>query len=213
MAHFVPHTDEELAAMLDFIGLSSLDELFECVPAALRLAGGLDLPAGLSEPDVMAEMERLAGRNGACGPDLICFAGAGAYDRKLAALDAWIRSEIAGVPAEQRRAITDHDAFAYFAKAYGVEFLALRGRVPESEPPAKRIAELIAELRAHKVRALFFENMSNPALIQQIARDAGAIVGPELYSDALSAPGGPAATYEAMMRHNVTALVAGMKRN
>ena len=53
MAHFVPHTDEELSAMLDFIGLSSLDELFECVPAALRLAGGLDLPAGLSEPDVM----------------------------------------------------------------------------------------------------------------------------------------------------------------
>jgi len=85
MAHFVPHTDEELAAMLDFIGLSSLDELFECVPAALRLAGGLDLPAGLSEPDVMAEMERLAGRNGACGPDLICFAGAGAYDHEIPA--------------------------------------------------------------------------------------------------------------------------------
>jgi zinc/manganese transport system substrate-binding protein len=140
-------------------------------------------------------------------------AGAAAYDRKLADLDAWIRSEIAGVPAEQRRVITDHDAFAYFARAYGMEFLALRGRVPESEPPAKRIAELIEQLRARKVRALFFENMSNPALIQQIARDAGAVVGAELYSDALSAPGGPAATYEAMMRHNVTALVAGMKRN
>jgi len=140
-------------------------------------------------------------------------AGAAAYDRRLAALDAWIRAEIAGVPPEQRRVITDHDAFAYFAKAYGVEFLALRGRVPESEPPARRIAELIGELRAHKVRALFFENMSNPALIQQIARDAGATVGAELYSDALSMPDGPAATYEAMMRHNVTALVAGMKRN
>jgi glycine dehydrogenase subunit 1 len=85
MAHFVPHTDEELAAMLDFVGLSSLDELFECVPAALRLAGGLDLPAGLSEPDVMAEMERLAGRNGPSGPDLICFAGAGAYDHEIPA--------------------------------------------------------------------------------------------------------------------------------
>ena len=140
-------------------------------------------------------------------------AGAAAYDGRLAALDAWIRAEIAGVPAGQRRVITDHDAFAYFARAYGVEFLALRGRVPESEPPAKRIAELITELRAHKVRVLFFENMSNPALIQQIARDAGATVGAELYSDALSAPDGPAATYEAMMRHNVTALVAGMKRN
>jgi glycine dehydrogenase subunit 1 len=85
MAHFVPHTDEELAAMLEFVGLSSLDALFDCVPAALRLAGGLHLPAGLSEPDVMAEMERLAGRNGACGPDLICFAGAGAYDHEIPA--------------------------------------------------------------------------------------------------------------------------------
>jgi zinc/manganese transport system substrate-binding protein len=140
-------------------------------------------------------------------------AGAAAYDRRLAALDGWIRGEIAGVPADQRRVITDHDAFAYFAQAYDVEFLALRGRVPESEPPAKRVAALIEQLRARKVRALFFENMSNPALIEQIARDAGAIVGAELYSDALSAPNGPAATYEAMMRHNVTALVAGMKRN
>jgi zinc/manganese transport system substrate-binding protein len=140
-------------------------------------------------------------------------AGAAAYDQRLAALDAWIRAEIATVPPAQRRVITDHDAFAYFAKAYGVEFLALRGRVPEGEPPAKRIAELIEQLRAHKVRALFFENMSNPALIQQIARDAGATVGPALYSDALSLPDGPAATYEAMMRYNVTALVAGMRRN
>ena len=61
MGHFVPHTDDELARMLADIGLSSLDELFAAVPAALRLAGGLDLPAGLSEPDVLAEMERLAG--------------------------------------------------------------------------------------------------------------------------------------------------------
>jgi glycine dehydrogenase subunit 1 len=85
MAHFVPHTDDELADMLGFLGLASLDELFDCVPAALRLAGGLELPAGLSEPDVMVEMERLAGRNEACGPDLICFAGAGAYDHEVPA--------------------------------------------------------------------------------------------------------------------------------
>lgn len=81
MGHFVPHTDDELAAMLADIGLGSLDELFECVPAALRLAGGLDLPAGLSEPDVMAEMNRLADRN----QNLICFAGAGAYDHEVPA--------------------------------------------------------------------------------------------------------------------------------
>ena len=85
MGHFVPHTDDELAAMLGAIGLSSLDELFACVPPALRLAGGLDIPPGLSEPDVMAEMERLALRNSAAGPDLVCFAGAGSYDHEIPA--------------------------------------------------------------------------------------------------------------------------------
>jgi glycine dehydrogenase subunit 1 len=80
---FVPHTDDELRAMLDFVGLSSLGQLFDCVPRALRLAAGLDLPDGLSEPDVLAEMARLAGRNTAAGADLVCFAGGGAYDHEL----------------------------------------------------------------------------------------------------------------------------------
>jgi len=55
--------------------------------------------------------------------------------------------------------------------------------------------------------------MSNPGVVNQIAQESGAVVGPRLYSDALSAPSGPAPTYEAMMRHNVTALVAGMLKN
>jgi len=83
MGHFVPHTDDELSRMLGAIGLSSLDELFECVPAALRLAEGLDLAAGLSEPDVRMELERLASANGG-GRSLVCFAGAGAYDHEIA---------------------------------------------------------------------------------------------------------------------------------
>ena len=68
--------------MLADIGLSSLDELFDVVPEALRLAGGLDLPDGMPEPDVLAEMERLAARNRS-GQDLLCFAGAGAYDHEV----------------------------------------------------------------------------------------------------------------------------------
>ena len=78
MGHYVPHTDAEVAEMLGFMGLSSIDELFTAIPEALRLAGGLDVAPGLSEPDVMAEMGRLARLNRACGPDLVCFAGAGA---------------------------------------------------------------------------------------------------------------------------------------
>jgi glycine dehydrogenase subunit 1 len=85
LGHYVPHTDAEFEQMLAFLGLSSLDELFEAVPAALRLASGLDLAPGLSEFETLDEMERLAGRNRPCGPDLICFAGGGAYDHELPA--------------------------------------------------------------------------------------------------------------------------------
>ena len=82
MGHYVPHTDEDIERMLADIGLQSLDELFDVVPEALRLAGGLDVAPGLSEPDVLAEMDRLAGLN-RHGADLLCFAGAGAYDHEV----------------------------------------------------------------------------------------------------------------------------------
>jgi zinc/manganese transport system substrate-binding protein len=135
------------------------------------------------------------------------------YDRRLAALDTWIRNEIAKVPPERRKAITGHDSFEYFARAYGVKVAAPRGYNTDSEPTARDVAALIREVRADKIRALFVENLTNPALIDEIARDSGAHVGPRLYSDALSKPGGPASSYEAMMRYDVTALVEGMKGN
>src|SRR5471032_3012344 len=136
-----------------------------------------------------------------------------AYDARLAALDAWIRGEIATVPEDRRKAITGHNSFHYFARSYGVQFEAPRGYSTDSEPSARDMAELIRQVRAQKIKALFVENMTNPVLIDEIARDAGATVGPRLYSDALSKPGGPAPTYEAMMRYNVSALVAGMSKN
>ncbi len=135
------------------------------------------------------------------------------YDQRLAELDRWIRAEIAKVPAAQRKAITGHDSFRYFARAYGVAFSAPRGYTTDSEPTARDVANLIRQVREQRIKALFIENMTNPALVAEIARDSDASVGPRLYSDALSKPDGPAPTYEAMMRHNVTALVAGMAKN
>ena len=85
MAHFVPHTDDDFARMLGDLGLSSPAELFECIPEALRLASGLDLAPGMSEPDVAAEMSRLARRNRAAS-ELVCFAGGGAYDHDVPAV-------------------------------------------------------------------------------------------------------------------------------
>jgi len=83
MADYLPHTDEDLAVMLGFLGLSSLDELFAAVPAALRLSGGLGLADGAPEPDVWARVSTLAEANRARRDRLVCFAGAGAYDHEV----------------------------------------------------------------------------------------------------------------------------------
>lgn len=137
-------------------------------------------------------------------------ARAAAAVARLEALDAWVRAEIARVPEARRVVITSHDAFAYFGAAYGVRFLAPQGVGLQSEPSAQQVANLIRQIRAQDITAVFMENMANPATLRRLAEEAGVTVQGRLYADALSAPDGPAATYEAMMRHNVTLMVAAM---
>jgi glycine dehydrogenase subunit 1 len=84
MPDYLPHTEDDIAAMLGFLGLSSLEELFSAVPAALRLTGGLELDEGWPEPDVLAWFEERAQANATAG--LVCFAGAGAYDHEVPAV-------------------------------------------------------------------------------------------------------------------------------
>jgi len=86
MPDYLPHTDADLAAMLGFLGLGSLEELFDAVPPALRLVGGLDLDDGRPEPDVVHHFEVLARCNRASTDRLVCFAGGGAYDHELPAV-------------------------------------------------------------------------------------------------------------------------------
>lgn len=137
-------------------------------------------------------------------------ARADAYAKRLADLDAWVRSELGAIPKANRKIITGHDAFGYFGKAYGVTFLAPVGISTEAEPTPKDVAKLVRQMKAERVKAVFIENMSDPRLVEQLAKDAGGVVGGTLYADALSAGDGPAATYEAMFRHNVTALKAAL---
>ena len=86
MPDYAPHTDDEIEQMLGFLGLRSLDDLFDTVPDALRLATGLDLDDGLPEPDVMAHIDDLAHKNTPVGRKLVCFAGGGAYDHEVPAV-------------------------------------------------------------------------------------------------------------------------------
>jgi zinc/manganese transport system substrate-binding protein len=138
-------------------------------------------------------------------------ANADAYTAEIEKLDAEIKGMFQGVPAASRKVITSHDAFGYFADAYGIRFLAPRGVSTESEASAKDVARLIDQIRKEKVRALFVENISDPRLLEQIGRETGLKPGGTLYSDALSPPDGPAATYLAMMRHHATLMSNAMK--
>ena len=136
-----------------------------------------------------------------------------AYVKELQALDAWAQTQFAAIPAAKRKVITSHDAFGYFAAHYQITFLAPQGISTDAEPSAKDVAQLIRQIQREKIKAVFVENMSNPKLLAQLARDAGVTVGPALYVDALSAQGGPAGSYLQLMRHNVTQLAAGMQAN
>jgi zinc/manganese transport system substrate-binding protein len=140
-------------------------------------------------------------------------ARAQSYEAKLTALDAWVRQEIAKVPPAKRRVITTHDAFGYFGAAYGVTFLAPEGLSTDAEPSAGDLAKLIDQVRREKIKALFLENISSPALMRTIAEETGVPLGGALFSDALSKPGGPAPTYVAMFKNNLPKLIAGMQQN
>ena len=135
------------------------------------------------------------------------------YRAELEALDRQVRETIAAIPAEKRRVITSHDAFAYYGRAYGVAFMAPEGLTTESEPSAKTVAALIRQIRREGIKALFLENISDPRLMQEIARETGASLGPPLYSDALSGAEGPAPTYARMIEYNTATLRAGMLKN
>lgn len=128
---------------------------------------------------------------------------ADAYDKKLQALDGEVRSAIAAIPPEKRMVITSHDAFGYFEHEYGLTFLAPQGISTDSDPSAADVARLVEQVRKDKAAAIFVENITNPSLIEQIASETGIKVGGALYSDALSGPDGPAATYIDMMKNNI----------
>jgi len=126
--------------------------------------------------------------------------------------DAAIERMVAAIPAGQRQIITSHDAFGYYGARYGIVFRGVQGINTDAEPTPRDLARLVAQIRRDKVRAVFVENMTDPRIAEALAREAGAIVGAKVYSDSLSPPGGPAATYLAMLRHNTGLFVDAMRR-
>ena len=131
-------------------------------------------------------------------------ANATAYLGKLDELEKQVAAAIAEIPVDRRKIITTHDAFGYFSDAYGMTFIAPEGVSTDAEPSAKDLAKIITQIKMQKIPAVFMENITDPRLMEEIARETGATTGGTLYSDALSDPSGPAGTYIDMMRHNVS---------
>ena len=136
---------------------------------------------------------------------------ADAYVAKLQALDASLKKTFDAIGAERRKVVTSHDAFGYFGDAYGVTFIPAMGVSTDAEPSAREVAAIIEQVRRDKVPAVFVENISSPKLVEQIARETGAKVGGTLYSDALSKPGQPGATYLEMFEWNARQLAAALQ--
>ncbi|MBU1212746.1 MAG: zinc ABC transporter substrate-binding protein [Alphaproteobacteria bacterium] len=138
-------------------------------------------------------------------------ANAAAYTAKISALDKEIAARFSALPADKRKVITSHTAFDYFGKRYKLEIFAPEGVSTEQEAAALDVAALIRQIRKNDIKALFVENVSDPRLIEQIARETGLKPAGRLYSDALSKAGGNADSYLAMMRHNANAIAEALE--
>jgi manganese/iron transport system substrate-binding protein len=139
-------------------------------------------------------------------------ANGSAYEEELQELDAWIREQLAQVPEKNRKLVTDHATFRYFAQQYGFQQLGavFPGYSTLAEPSAQDLAELEDAIREFEVRAVFVGLTVNQDLAERVADDTG-IQLVFLYTGSLSEPGGPADEYLSLMRYNVSAIAEALR--
>ena len=180
----------------------------------VKVEGETDPHAWNSLPNGMIYVANIAKHLAAIDPDHAeqYKANAAAYTKKLKTLHDRALGDLAKLPEDRKTVVTAHDAFGYLESTYGLTFLAPVGVDTEAEPSAKQLAELIDHLKKVGAGALFVENITSPALIEQISRETGIKIGGRLYSDALSERGGPATSYEKMFEHNLGTLIQALSQ-
>ena len=133
----------------------------------------------------------------------------GDYLVKLEALEKWVAVKIAELPRDRRKLVTSHDAFQYFARDFGFTVYPVKGVNTSDEPSSKNVSNLVQTIRQQQVKSVFFEAIENPKVLREITQETGAKIGGELTADGLGT--GDTATFEGMMRHNVTVIVEALK--
>lgn len=143
------------------------------------------------------------------GDKAVFTANAAKYLGQLEALQKWTKAKIAELPRDQRKLVTSHEAFQYFAKENGFTIYAIEGVSSAEQPSSKKVGEIISTIRAQKVKAIFTEAIQNPKVLKEITRETGVKIGGELHADGLG--DGKASTFEGMYQHNVTTIVEALK--
>lgn len=128
----------------------------------------------------------------------------------LRSLSQEVQLIFSAIPADRRKIVTFHDAFRYYARAYGITIVGVAIASPGQDPSAREIAALIDAIRAAGVTTVFSEVQFPSKVLNSIAAETGATVLADLYSDALGAA--PGDTYIGAMRANATVIVASMQR-
>ena len=140
-------------------------------------------------------------------------ANAEAYLKKLEALGKEVEAEVAKLPKDKRKLVTSHDALGYYADRYGFEIV---GSVIASvstaagEPSAADFAKIVEAIKTTGSKAIFLESMTNPALVERVAKEAGVVVGPELFTDALGKADSKGSNYIDAVRYNTQAIVKAL---
>ena len=139
-------------------------------------------------------------------------ANAETYNAKLDQLDAWVKEQIALIPADKRRLVTTHDAMSYYARAYGLTVEGTLLRVsPEEQPTATKVKELSEEIKSKDVPTVFAELTANDKVLKVVAKEAGVEVTPEpLIADGIGAKGTPEGSYTGMIEHNTCIIVKAL---
>jgi manganese/iron transport system substrate-binding protein len=132
--------------------------------------------------------------------------------RELENLDRWITAAIKTIPPSQRQLVTTHDAFQYYAHAYGLKVAGtLIGISTEEQPSAQTVKNLADAIKNLQVPAIFAETTINPTLITTVAEEAGVKLAPQqLYSDSIGAVGTGGDSYVKMLRENTRSIVESL---
>jgi zinc/manganese transport system substrate-binding protein len=132
------------------------------------------------------------------------------YIEYLKTMDTDLKKQIEPISPQKRIIVTSHDGFGYFARAYNIRIISLQGQSTESQPSASAVANLIRIIKSEGVKSVFLENIINPKLMQQIAKETGVKLKGPLYSDALSRKDEPAYSFIKMFKHNSQLFIESM---